>query len=81
MQTINGKTGHFYFNPADFTVPAIWASATYIPTASQVTEGTFPRNSLVGPGLTDFDISLEKKTNLFWRARQDHVSAPNSSTS
>ena len=65
VQTINGKTGHFYFNPADFAVPAAWLAASYVPTASQVTEGTFPRNSLIGPGLTDFDISLEKKTNLF----------------
>jgi hypothetical protein len=65
VQTINGKTGHFYFSPADFTVPSIWTSASYIPTAAQVTEGTMPRNSLTGPGLTNFDISLEKRTNLF----------------
>jgi len=65
VQTINGKTGHFYFNPSSFNVPAIWLSSTYVPAASQVTEGTFPRNSLVGPGLSTFDISLEKRTKLF----------------
>jgi hypothetical protein len=65
VQTLNGKTGQFYFDPADFNVPSIWLSSTYVPTASQVTEGTLPRNSLVGPGLTNFDIALEKRTRIF----------------
>jgi hypothetical protein len=65
VRTLNGKTGHFFFNPADFNVPSIWLSSTYVPTASQVTLGTFPRNSLTGPGLADFDIALEKRTKVF----------------
>ncbi len=64
VQTINGKTGHFYFSPNNFSVPAIWSSATYIPTAAQVTEGTLPRNSIFGPGVVNFNLSLEKKTDF-----------------
>jgi hypothetical protein len=60
-----GKTGHFYFDPADFNVPSTWSAAGYIPTASQITEGTFARNSVIGPGMADFDIALEKRTKVF----------------
>jgi outer membrane receptor protein involved in Fe transport len=63
VQTINGVTGHFYYNPADLAVPDYFYSYA-IPDPSQRTYGTFPRNSISGPGRTNFDLALEKKTNL-----------------
>lgn len=59
-QTINGNTGNFYFNAADFTIaPCIDAG-----TCPQGFYGTYQRNSMTGPGRTDVDISLEKVTTL-----------------
>jgi hypothetical protein len=59
------RSGHFYFNPNDFTVPAQWLSVAYNPTAAQVTYGQLGRNSIAGPGIFNFDLSLEKRTSFF----------------
>jgi hypothetical protein len=59
------RNGHFYFDPKDFGVPAQWLDVAYNPSASQVTFGSLGRNSIVGPGTTNFDLSLEKKTAIF----------------
>lgn len=65
-QVINGVYGNYYFNPNSFAQnPASWTCGTCIPTASERTYGTYPRDNLVGPGFTNFDLSLEKKTLLF----------------
>ncbi len=63
--TLVTRSGHFYFNPNDFNVPAQWLSVAYNPTPAQVTFGTLGRNSLVAPGDVNFDLSLEKKTAFF----------------
>jgi outer membrane receptor protein involved in Fe transport len=70
--TVNGKqvTGHFFFNPSALYTPACFASKA-IPGSDTpgacpaATYGDLQRNTLVGPGLTNFDLSLEKKTNLY----------------
>ena len=59
------RTGHFYFDPKDFSVPAQWLDVTCNLTATQVTFGTLGRNSIVGPDTVNFDLSLEKKTSFF----------------
>jgi len=62
--TINGKTGLYYFNPTDFTVPATWKSTSYIPTAAARTYGLC-RNCINAPGLINRDIAIAKRTMLF----------------
>jgi hypothetical protein len=69
---VNGKavTGHFFFNPTPIYIPTCFTS-TAIPGSGAAgacpapTYGTLQRNTLTGPGLTNFDLSLEKKTNLY----------------
>lgn len=69
---VNGKsvTGHFFFNPTSLYIPACFSS-TAIPGSGAAgacpaaTYGSLQRDTLVGPGLTNFDVSLEKKTNLY----------------
>ncbi|MBV8359405.1 MAG: TonB-dependent receptor, partial [Deltaproteobacteria bacterium] len=66
---VNGQTitGHFFFNPSGFTIPACFASSAPPGTpggCAAVTYGGMQRNSFRGPGLSNFDISLEKETKL-----------------
>jgi hypothetical protein len=63
--TLVTRSGHFYFDPKDFNVPAQWLDVTYNPTAAQVTFGSLGRNSIIGPGTVNFDLSLEKRTSFF----------------
>ena len=69
--TVNGvkRTGHFFFDPSSFLLPACYSSAA--PPGSGLsgacpaaTYGNLQRNTFRGPGLTNFDLSLEKKTLL-----------------
>ncbi len=63
-QTINGVSGNFFFNPNSFAPnPASW-STNVIPAADQRTYGTYGRNSVFGPGWSNLDLSLEKRTAL-----------------
>lgn len=74
---VNGRsvTGHFFFNPSSLYIPACFSS-TAIPGSGEpgacpaATYGSLQRNTLVGPGLTNFDLSLEKKTNLYGERAQ-----------
>ena len=67
--TVDGQTitGHFFFNPSNFYVPACFQATAPpgtpggCPTA---TYGDLQRNTLRGPGLTNLDLSLEKRTSL-----------------
>ncbi len=63
-QSINGQSGLYYFNPNDFTVPAQWRKASYIPTADQRTYG-MPRDSIPGIGLVNLDLAIVKRTQFF----------------
>lgn len=61
-------TGHFFFNPSAFYIPACFTSSAPpgtpggCPTA---TYGNLQRNTLRGPDLTNLDLSLEKRTSLY----------------
>jgi hypothetical protein len=60
-------TGHFFFNPSGFYIPACFNSSAPPGTPGGcpvATYGSLQRNTLRGPDLTNFDLSLEKKTNL-----------------
>jgi len=66
VQTINGITGNFFFNPNSFAPnPASWSCQTCIPAPNQRTYGTYGRNSVFGPGFSNLDLSLEKRTPFF----------------
>ncbi len=67
--TVNGKqvTGHFFFNPSDFMIPACYSSKAPPGTAGGCpapTDGNLQRNTFRGLGITNFDLSLEKKTAI-----------------
>jgi hypothetical protein len=68
------RTGHFFFNPSDFLIPACYASKAP-PGSGQAgacpaaTYGNLQRNTFRGPGLTNFDLSLEKKTAITERVQ------------
>jgi outer membrane receptor protein involved in Fe transport len=58
--TINGVSGNYFFNPNDFALdPCV--NAGNCPLGFY---GTFRRNSFVGPSRANFDLALEKTTNL-----------------
>lgn len=60
IQTFGQTTGNFYFNPNDLAAdPCINAG-----TCPVGFYGTFRRNSLIGPSRVNFDLALEKGTNL-----------------
>jgi hypothetical protein len=64
-QTINGVSGNFFFNPNSFAPnPASWSNSA-IPAPDQRTYGEYGRNSVFGPGWSNLDLSLEKRTALF----------------
>jgi hypothetical protein len=64
-QTINGVTGNFFFNPNSFAPnPASWRTSV-VPAPDQRTYGEYGRNSVFGPGFSNLDLSLEKRTLLF----------------
>jgi len=54
------RTGNFYYNPFDFAPDACINTGT-CPLGFY---GTFRRNSLVGPSRVNFDLALEKTTNV-----------------
>ena len=57
---VNGQS--FYFNPADFGQDPCWSATTS--TCPVGFYGTFRRNSLIGPGRVNLDLSLEKATPI-----------------
>jgi hypothetical protein len=73
---VNGQTitGNFAFNPTGLVTPDCYflpSSSTPNPNppgrpggCSQATYGTLPRNFFRGPGRVNFDLSLEKVTQL-----------------
>ena len=66
---VNGvtRTGHFFFNPSNFLIPSCYGSTAPPGTPGGCpapTYGNLQRNTFRGPGITNFDLSLEKKTYL-----------------
>jgi len=69
VQTFNGTTGNYWFDPNDFEVPDCFFSSEIpgsgVPDACPApTYGTFQRNSFYGPRRVNMDLALEKTTNL-----------------
>jgi hypothetical protein len=67
--TVNGSaiTGHFFFNPSGLYLPACFSSSAAPGTRGGCpapTYGTLQRNAFRGPGRVNFDLALEKRTNL-----------------
>ncbi len=67
---VNGTevTGHFFINPSGLYIPACYSSSAAPGTpggCASATYGTLGRNFFRGPGLTNLDIALEKKTKLY----------------
>jgi TonB-dependent Receptor Plug Domain/TonB dependent receptor len=65
QQTFNGQTGNFYFNPNSFSNTNFPSDAQVAANPSLSTYGSLPRNSLRGPGRTNFDLALSKTTPLY----------------
>jgi hypothetical protein len=68
--TVNGTpiSGHFFFNPSGLNIPACYSSSAPPGTPGGCpapTYGTLGRNAFRGPDRVNFDIALEKRTNLF----------------
>src|SRR5262249_9090164 len=63
-QTFNGRTGNYYFNPANFSNAGFPTSAQAIANPAVRTYGTLPRNVLRGPGRGNFDLAIAKITPL-----------------
>jgi hypothetical protein len=61
--TVNGTpiTGHFAFDPTDLVVPPCYTNGTACPA---FTYGTLSRNFFRGPSQFNFDLALEKDTQL-----------------
>ena len=73
--TVNGRqvTGHFFFDPSGFVVPACFHSSVPPGTPGGcpvATYGSLQRNTFRGPNLTNVNLSLEKKTNLYGERAQ-----------
>lgn len=65
VQTFNGVTGNYWFNPNDFALdPCI--AASNCPLGFY---GTFGRNSFRGPRRVNLDLALEKATRLSEQTR------------
>ncbi|MDP8983143.1 MAG: carboxypeptidase regulatory-like domain-containing protein [Acidobacteriota bacterium] len=66
FQNFNGKSGNYYFNPANFSTAA-YSAAGFNPVAnpSQRTYGTLGRNAFTGPSRTNADFAVAKNTPLF----------------
>jgi outer membrane receptor protein involved in Fe transport len=60
IQTLNGATGNFWFNPNDFQPDACIGAGT-CPLGFY---GTYRRNSFHGPRHSNLDLALEKSTDL-----------------
>lgn len=59
------RTGNYYFNPGSLTCKGFPTSAQAIANPALRTYGTYPRNSLRGPGRTNLDLAVSKVTPVF----------------
>jgi len=84
VQTLNGLTGNFYFNPLAFSNSQVGSTAdpcpapspSCFPSTAQVvanpalrTYGSLPRNFLRGPGRTNVDMTVSKVTAITERLK------------
>jgi hypothetical protein len=59
------RVGNYFFNPTAFTCTGFPSSAQAIANPSLRTYGSYPRNSLRGPGRTNLDLAVSKVTPVF----------------
>jgi hypothetical protein len=82
VTTLNPKTntapggGGYYFNPSNFSNARLLALNTQSQIdpsvlAGQFTYGSFPRNSLRGPGFINTDLSVSKHLYFFGEGKMD----------
>jgi hypothetical protein len=69
IQTFNGVTANYYFDPGDFDVPSCFSSSALPGSGADgacpsATYGSFTRNSFSGPRRVNLDLAMEKSTNL-----------------
>lgn len=65
-QTLNDRTGNFYFNPANFSRAGLSSTATdSVLNPALRTYGSLPRNFFRGPGRTNVDFSIAKITPIY----------------
>jgi hypothetical protein len=64
IQTFNGVTGNFWFDPNSFQVDDCITGNNKAGPCPIGFYGTYRRNSFHGPGRTNLDLALEKSTNL-----------------
>lgn len=64
-QTLNNRTGNFWFNPNNFNRTGLSATSTAsVTNAALRTYGTLPRNAFRAPGRTNFDFAIAKVTPI-----------------
>lgn len=64
-QTINNRTGNFYFSPGNFTLNGLDQNGiAAVTNAALRTYGTSTRNSFRGPNRVNFDLAVAKATPL-----------------
>jgi hypothetical protein len=65
-QTLNNRTGNFFFDPANFNRIGLAASCNACVTDPSLrTYGTLPRNFFDGPGRANLDLGISKATPLY----------------
>jgi outer membrane receptor protein involved in Fe transport len=65
-QTFNGRTGNFYFNPANFTNANLGGSTCLacVTNPALRTYGSLGRNAFRGPSRSNLDLAISKVTSL-----------------
>jgi hypothetical protein len=64
FQSQNGRSGNFFFNPADFSTTALKAINTLTNPAS-ASYGSLGRNAFRGPDLINFNLSMRKTVSIY----------------
>jgi hypothetical protein len=65
-QTINNRSGNFWFNPTDISRQGLDSTCLACATNPALrTYGTLGRNAFVGPGRTNVDFAMAKMTSIF----------------
>ncbi len=64
IQTINGRTGNYYFNPADFSTAGL-STINVLTNPASATYGSLGRNAFTGPHLINANIAIGKSIPIY----------------
>jgi outer membrane receptor protein involved in Fe transport len=64
LQTIAGKTGNYYFNPADFSTAGL-STINALTNPASATYGTLGRNAFTGPHIINANIAIGKSIAIY----------------